>query len=430
MKLIKMISILIHSDTWQFITPCDVLLCCADSDRSYSYRGQYYSPLIDSLDDIFRWNGITTQSVAHRFSQYTGEKAYGQPFSINRELFWLALWKRLISLFRSKSAAQLWHEAQLAKLWEKVLSKSNPKAVISIQPDVGLCRAGHQLGIPVFDLQHGIISDTEDNLYYWSHHWESRASQDLPHGFFCWDEASAETLKSVAGGKKIIVHVIGNPWFMRFIRCHPQDVLVRMETDKAVRCRNALPIILVTLQSNLSEYASDYVNNGVMVDCLETVIHETSAQYNWLLRLHPTQLSGTEAHQVQQYLKSQFGKYENIEWEICSRVALPNLLTIASLHITHFSSTTIEAAWMGVPTGLLDPHICAGGKHAGFYANERKSGFAEALPLGTEKIKIFIQSSLAKGKSNILLHQYTANFDAFIADFKQHINGSTGGNIF
>lgn len=414
-----LINAISRTDTWQSLTYCDVLLACGDADRGYCYKGKRYAQLIDSLGDLLKQNNLSVHSVSHRLSFCTGEKAYGTPVSVNRELVRIAMCARMVSLVKGRIAGSYWRETKLKQLWKNILSRCTPKAVISIQPDVGLCNAGHDLRIPIFDLQHGLISDTEDNPYYWSDNLQKQESTDLPHGFLCWDKSSAEKLLPITQKKKFTVRVIGNPWFVRFINPHPQDDLVRLEIDHCSELQGRLPIILVTLQYNLSYYACDYVNNGVMADCLETVIQETSDQYYWNLRLHPSQLSGNEGMYVQKYLKKQFGKLKNVEWETCSHVALPSLLSVANLHITHFSATAIEASWMGVCTGLLDPHICEGGKHEDFYVNERKLGFAEVLPLDVISIKKFINSSLAKNKSEkILLQQHMVCINSFVDEIK------------
>jgi hypothetical protein len=417
--ILQGISIVVNIDTWQLIEPCDVLLACGDADRGYIYRDKRYAQLIDSLGDLLKLNGIFTRTVAHRLSQYIGKNGYDEPASINRALIRSILGAPLVSLCKGRIAGRCWQETSLKQLWEKIISRCRPKAVIAIQPDVGLCRAGHELGIQVFDLQHGLISDAEDNVYYWSDNLVREESTDLPHGFLCWDKSSAETMMPIAMEKKMSVRIIGNPWFSRFIDPHPQDELVKTEMACSADSQHGLPKILVTLQYNLGEYAHDYVENGVMADCLEKVILATSDQYIWNLRLHPSQLRGSEGVHVHNYLQKRFGNIENIDWVRCSAAALPCLLSLTDLHITHFSATTIEASWMGVHTGLLDPHICSGGKHSDFFVSERALGFAEKLPLDVMAIKKFINSSLAKGKSGSIPMRDIACVHSFIDEIKQ-----------
>lgn len=392
-------SALVYSkSTLDQITPCDVVLSCGDSDRSYTFNGLYYSPLIDSLSYFFQKQGLSVVNISDRISRYVGDSATNKPLTANRSLIFSRLVKRLMQTLKySESKAEHWRINHESRLWTTALIRTRPRIVIGIQPDEALCCACHALNIPVFDLQHGVISDTQDNPYYYSNRLNRLRRDCLPGGFLCWDESSANTLASIHAFAGLERRIIGNPWFLRFKCRGEDDELVNKEVDGLNMGDNTLPIILVTLQFNLDEFASDYVFNGVMADSLESAIMASADKYRWLIRLHPSQRVGSEGERVLSYLEDKFGQFSNVDWGPVSKIALPILLSFTSVHLTHFSSTTIEAAWMGVPTGLIDPHMQAGMKHDCFYQDERRTGIATVLqPDGNSICKYIDEMMLAK----------------------------------
>jgi hypothetical protein len=373
---------------------CDALLVCSDADRGYVYEGKAYAQITDSLGDILKKKGVLIQSVSQGFTSIKNSKTYGKSHNRNHFILRNFIISRLLKIIFGHAVAESWRLKDRIENWEKILKKSNAKIVFSIQPEIPLCKAGHALAVQIFDVQHGVISDSEDNPYYWSENLKCKDQNAIPNGFLCWNEASASVLQTLSSSKGYSVKVIGNPWFARFSAPVNEDLLVHKELSLIKERKKEIPTILLTLQYNLGEYAPDYVDNGVMSKHIQAVIKETSDKYFWFIRLHPAQIHNKDAGYTKKYLKKTFGELQNIDWSIASRAALPAILSISDLHITHFSAATIEAAWMGVKTGLLDPHIELGKKHADLYKYERLMGYAELIPLEEEKIKSFINLTL------------------------------------
>ncbi|MEO0272145.1 MAG: hypothetical protein ABIM30_03525 [candidate division WOR-3 bacterium] len=401
-------------DNWQDIAKCDVLLVSHDNDHSYTYRNQAYSHLLDSLGELIRKKGLITQSVAQPFSRLTKSKAYGEPVAWNRKrLFIILQFLLVIRLFRESNYSRQWREKQIQNFWQKVIELSRPKIIIAIQPEPSLCRAAHAQRIPIYDLQHGVICD--QHPWYGEEFRKHEPPENLPSGFLCWDKTSAATLEKWTKQKGITVHIIGNPWFQRFFTVDADDLLVQEALTTQPLLGNQRPTILVSLQWGMIEYAGQYVPNGVMPDALEKTILNTAKSYNWLLRLHPVQIRGSESPRVQNYLAKTFGHLDTVEWQQCSEVPLPVVLKWSNLHLTYNSTTTIEAAWMGVYTGLLDPEIRPGGQNSTYYSYERSLGIAETLPLDSLAIETWIKSTLTKGQAKSTLVDSRANLEAFIS---------------
>lgn len=96
------------------------------------------------------------------------------------------------------------------------------------------------------------------------------------------------------------------------------------------------PKILVTLSWDVS--------NEKSIGATLKVMNETQNRFEWLIRLHPSMLSEKQvvlnmlaAHNISRY-----------ELEVTSELPLYAVLSHSDLHITHSSSTVIEASYFGV----------------------------------------------------------------------------------
>lgn len=391
----QMVSRCLTSD-WHRAAPADLLLVCNDADRYFKYADSFYSPLIDSVADIASGMGITCIRFSDRLSAIVGVDAYQFSFNINRQLLLFKLARKLThALGFTESKVSRWFTIQESQLWHRILDKVQPKMVIGIQPTGPLCLACHQKSVAIYDLQHGIISDTPDNPYYFSGYRYAYDPQFLPSGFLCWDEDSKNILHEMRQFHSASKHVTGNPWFGRFADNHAEDRLVQMQRALLPKESDDKPIILVTLQYGLTNFAHDYVKDGVMADALNEAIKKTTKRYNWFLRLHPSQMVGVEKAKISAYLRQHFGSYESVSWRLPSTLPMPLLMATCQLHITHFSSAVIEASNFGMPSALLDPHIKPDGKHAEFFRQEIERDHAEVVALCSEAIIKFIERRLS-----------------------------------
>jgi len=269
------------------------------------------------------------------------------------------------------------------------------------------------MSIPVFDLQHGAILDYSQ--YYSEKHQGQTDLMALPSGFLCWDEYNARILKDWVLSRGITVHVIGQLWFNRFIYRDIHDQLVHEAFNKfTLPKKEDMPTILVSLQWGMHLYSYGHITNRVMPSALEKVIKDTSGNMRWLLRLHPIQLFGEEASICRRYLMDTFSNNENIMWEQVSHMPLPIVLSLSDLHLTFHSSIIIEATWMGLRTGLLNPELDPGGKVESYFAHERSLGMAEVVQLEPDSILSWIQTALSKGKFPKALQDYEQNLNDFL----------------
>lgn len=381
---------------WDNIHKADVFVVRHDADCGYQYGGKAYSPIIDSVVEICSAEGFSVQSLATPFSRMVGPQAFNSPVALNRAFLCIALLSRMLSPLVGRRRSREWVASRKTKLWLRVLDQVDPRLVIGIQPDVSLCRACRMLNVPVYDIQHGVIAP--DHWWYGKMLKNDIAADDLPSGFLCWDDKSAQTLSAWASSRGCSVRVLGNPWFQRFQHPDDDDQLVQDALMRGRVYTDKKPTILVSLQWGLHiHYYQNSDFNKVMCKALETVIKRTHEKYNWLLRLHPVQLRGQEGLFCENYLSSEFGGYAKVEWHQASRLPLPIVLTQTDLHITDMSTVVTEAAWLGVPSALLNPHLVEGGKLESLYQCERRAGLATLVPQEVEQIEAWIEQNLLTG---------------------------------
>lgn len=408
---IKTILGLFHKDTWQEIEECDVLLVRHDNDCGYTYHGKAYGQLIDSIGELFEQNDLFVQSIATSQSYILSDDAFFKPVSYrySHSLITVSGYLRKILGFQK---GEKWIAKERVKLWDEILKLSKTECVIGIQPDEYLCRACREINIPVYDLQHGVISD--DHPWYGEEYRVDTPIEMLPTGFLCWDDQSVATLSRWAVQKGIQVVKIGNPWFLRFMKADPDDELVQeaILTSGIQTCSK--PTILISLQWGMKDHFQD-VPNGIMVDALETVILDTFNTYNWVLRLHPVQLRDkNELELARSYLISTFGSEITNKWINDSFLPLPFTLRKVDLHITYASTIVIEAAWGGIRSGILNPRIKDADGFESYYVHERSLGIASVLPHDPEIIKQWIEDTLTKGRAEPTMDTTGEELDAFV----------------
>lgn len=393
-RLKLLLIAIFHTSGWAHVRECDVLVVRHDADCAYQYDGRAYSPIIDTIVETCFYKGLSVQSIATPFSRLMGQKAFNSPAVFNRPFMVIALLARFLSPFIGNRKSKEWAVSRKAALWLKILRLIKPKLVIGIQPDVGLCRACRDLNIPVYDIQHGVIS--RDDKWYGETLPKEVKATDLPTGFLCWDYPSSRDLQTWAPNRGATVSIVGHPWFQRFQYPDDKDQLVREAKRGGSIFSDQKPVVLVVLQWGLHlHYYPESDFNKVMCKALEAVIQRTHDRYNWLLRLHPVQMKGVEGKACEEYLSAEFGGLAGVDWHNASLIPLPLLLSQVDLHITDMSSVVIEASWFGLPSALLNPYLNKGGVIENMYEYERASGIATVVAQDVDSIESWIEEKLS-----------------------------------
>lgn len=374
----------------------ELLVIRHDADCGYLLGAKVYSPLIDSIVELTLNEGFRVKSMASPYSLLVGRKAYNSPFAMNRSFFRISVLGFFIGLFKGKNFALTWKKIKRKYIWQKCLKRLNPRIVIAIGPDLQLCEAGKELGIKVYDLQHGSMSC--DHRWYGKELQQNIPAHEVPNGFLLWDADSRKVLENWAKKSDVELHIIGNPWFARFAKPDQGDGLVQKALENGRIFTNNKPTVLVSLQWGLDYLYYENTGFTLMAESLKRIIRETGDRLNWLLRLHPVQLRGNERAQTVTIIEKEFSKVENLEWQKASSLPLPVVLAQTDLHITDFSSVTVEAAWYGIHSALLNPYLKPGEKLGTYYASERNRGIATLLAQKDEDIRKWIDENLKMTK--------------------------------
>lgn len=384
MASLKILSQLFRRADWRYLTKADIVAVRHDDDCGQLIDGKYYSPLIDSMLDEIRGRPVLT--VASPYSYRVQGASYGGALSFNGAFARELLFRRLRQKLGLTST-----EADI-ETWRGIIRAVRPRYVIGIQPHPALCRACHEEGVFVFDVQHGYIGPK--NPGYGEEFQVGRDRQEMADCILCWDEDSAASIRGWTSKKQIKLRVIGNPWVNKFVTRREDDEVIRFFENQrpAVGQGSERPRILVSLQWGLDDPATApdqaLFDNEFMPIELEKAICDTREQYDWILRPHPAQYLNSEVFaRLTAHVKERFGSTVRVS----ENEPLPFVLSSVDLHITYNSSVVIEAEYFGVPSALLDPQI-DGGLWAGYYASQIGRGIAKLLPCRASAIQDWIRA--------------------------------------
>jgi hypothetical protein len=345
--LIDVLVGLLRRDNWRKILSVDVILMCHDVDRAYDVDGLPYSQLLDPIRQQLEEQGIVCATVAHRFSRFTGRRAWGNPLSINRASFINVLANRAEMVLGRKTADGGASQRSI-RFWERLLARSAAKMVVLIGAPPEVCIAARRRSVPVVELLHG--------FRYTSIPWgyESRPTQSLPSHVFTLDEISLNTF-SLLEIRGCTVSLVQHPALTS-----PTDRVPVGESEGGSAGRETpsqRPTVLVALQWGYctGEIYGGRFANGLFPDALIEVIERTEASIDWLFRLHPVQVRQARRYRKQIALVQRLQEHPNVLSMTYSQQPLSRILAETYCLLTPSSGTASEALAMGVPVVILDP---------------------------------------------------------------------------
>jgi hypothetical protein len=240
--------------------------------------------------------------------------------------------------------------------------------------------ACRESGIPVVDIQHGVQGDMHPAYAAWSRPIQGNRHALLPDRFWVWSDWEHGTIDRWSRGTGHAAVVGGNPWMSVW-----QDGSAWPGVDRALMQAQALrerangkPVILVTLQFGLSQ--------GEQIDPLADLIREAGGRLAFWVRLHPAMLERREE------VRARLAGAGPIELDECTDLPLQALLPWADLHLTHSSSTVIEAAQFGVPSVLTTAY---GGE---LFGPLLESGWASVVVPTATRLASTLENLAAAGR--------------------------------
>jgi hypothetical protein len=194
--------------------------------------------------------------------------------------------------------------------------------------------ASHKLGLPVIDVQHGVQGPLHVNYSGWCFVDSTSAKYSgMPSEYWCWGDESAQYLRKdlckLYGESKVFGNLELNRW--------------RQSTGGMAFKENMSPgnngrRILVTL------------NPLSNVKRIIELIEGSRSDHSWRVRMHRQGLAHVAL--LEKYVRD---SDRSIDLSDGNGESIFSTLQGCSLHITEFSSSTIEALAMGVPTVVIDP---------------------------------------------------------------------------
>jgi len=367
-----------------------ILFSCHDADRSMRGNDGRFSPLLEGIRKITEELGYSGINLTHPFALFAGSQIKDGSITIN----YRALRSRSLPLLRRilRVGSPVNPIERETALYRSLLDRLGPRAIISIQPPYGLCRAARQMGILVVEAMHGTNYHLEDKVF--RSHW-AQPDELLPNVLLSFDDVSHKTMLAWTGGRDISAVQGGDPW-LHHLRCEAAADPGRSSgKDMPEGRRNQ---VLVTLQWGYDgerEALGSIVPNGVLHPALEAAIARSVGQYRFLIRMHPIQLNKTGYRHHRRYIRSLAARYPNVEWEQASARPLPLLLDEVFAHITMSSSAVGEAATAGVPSLMLCPTLHPGGANHGMFADLAAAGHVTFGKLDENAILEWLESKAA-----------------------------------
>lgn len=409
------------------IKQSEVMLFCHDFTRNYNYKGLQYSSLIDSLNELFLKKGMKPLTIARPYSVIPPDNCFGEVFTVNGGFARVRLadliFNKLLGVFSSKSQKKDYFQKLL---WERIIKKISPKMIIGVEPFKEICVAARTMGIPVFDVQHGIIACTPSAHFYRLVH-RDPTQAGWPDFIIARDPNTHEWL-GLNRSEHVKSLCMGHPWLSRFSAKNIIEDQLVVKALNSIRKENEKPVILYSLQHLRDEngYPHSYAHlPGILERYMTSVEGE---KYNWWIRLHPILLSEPNYSIVTSSLSEKFGSYLNIQWECPTIAPLPCVLRYTNLHFTRDSSLTSEAAFFGVKTGILDKSDNWRFIEEAF-RQEINSGMATILNVDDlSKLVSFIDMSLTsddKYPDNLTMLNQSENFELFADLAKEYVEGRT-----
>ena len=240
------------------------------------------------------------------------------------------------SFFTAKTIQKKINSICLMVNWyKKQLIASKTKIVLLVcfysERGMALIKACKDLGIKTADIQHGVQGELHAAYGNWLNS-PINGYNTMPDTFLVWSENEAKLNKNSV----IIGNVFESKWFKSNDLTNSYDEIVKSISKKLKAKKN----ILFTVQ-----YGIDY--NYKQIE----LIKATQYEFNWLIRLHPVMSIDEKNTFIQLLIHNGIVNYEI---DLSTSLPLYAILRNTSLHVTHSSSTLIEALNFNVPTLLID----------------------------------------------------------------------------
>ncbi len=384
-KLLNLLKEINFKDSSKNLKSCDVICFCHDVDRSISFRGSAYSPLIDSVREDLEKRGLVCLSISHAWSVLTDEKGFGFPIAINRTLISRKIAKYIIKFLHLNTFFNV------KNVYDFIFEKTKAKLIITIGSPDELSLSARLNNVFHVELLHGMGYSTIP----WG--WDTKETKFLPQGILALDKVSYNTF-SILDSKGIATKLIPHPFLKRFFNQNNEQIPNEW-IPKEKHNSQWKKEILVSLQW---AYAGDHgpyieyeniLQNGLFYEEIEQIV-KVEKDILFRFRFHPVQLKNKKYKFLIQFMDDFVAKYPNTEWKESSFLPYPSIIKNCDGNISMSSMSCYDAAAFGVNSFMLCPTILLGGIYEDWYLDLEKEGYLIKSKVSYE----FIHSWLLKTK--------------------------------
>ncbi len=243
------------------------------------------------------------------------------------------------SLERSKIIRDAARLRAITQFYRRELARVRPRLAFIVSyyslEGFGFVLACHEQNIRVVELQHGVQGDLHPAYGAWPPPLGGK-HELLPDVFWVWSDWESKVIERWALGTRHRAFAAGNPWLdvWRDDTIWPGVAATkRAALDLKARAAGR-PVVLVTLQYGLPA--------TVQFEPLARLIQSEGQVFQFWVRLHPMMLSERDK------VRGLLGTGDHLNLDEPTDLSLHALLPHADVHLTHSSSTVIEAAQFGV----------------------------------------------------------------------------------
>ena len=319
-----------------------------DDLSSETKNGDSVAPLIDPIIPLLISIGAITKKLTLPIRGIKVPNEIG--FSLKLIIKFLWLFERIVKRVVGPKGISIVAYMQ----WRFLLRKSKVEAVFSINPPIELTLALKKLSIPHGEFQHG-VAGAKNFLYRISY----------PDYFFLWDIGSKRLVEREIREYKDSF-VIGN------LKLRKKIVPSKMKKTSKIVC-------LFSLQWGLFDvhkYTSCEIDDCLIPTNFIKFMTNNYSTIDFRFRLHPVSITNGEAVGIAKRLLD-LKLINSVDALLkYSRQDLAQVLDDVDVHLTLYSSLTIEAAFFGIPTLILDKECGRGGAREDFFSMFLESGMA------------------------------------------------------
>jgi hypothetical protein len=248
------------------------------------------------------------------------------------------------ALSRAKVVSDACRLRGVADRFKRMLDRVRPRLAFLVSfygvEGMSFVLACRECGVPVVDIQHGVQGELHPAYAAWKMPPDRDRHALLPDRFWVWSDWERNVIERWSAGTGHAAVIGGNPWMDLWRKgSRWTGVGEALAQAQGLRDRaHGRPIVLVTLQFGLSP--------AEQLEPLANLLQAAGTRLCFWVRLHPAMLE--RRAEIRARLRSD----ATVELDECSDLPLQALLPHCDLHLTHSSSTVIEAAQFGVPSVL------------------------------------------------------------------------------